>query len=289
VAYQTLYLKLYHPVALTCALLNHQPMGFYRPDVVIGDAQRHGVTVLRPDVNLSQDACTLEARDRTCDRMWSVRLGLRYVHGLGEAGRERIVARRGDRPFRDLRDFCRRTRLSKPVTENLIRAGAMESLGRTRRDLLWELGGLKHLGEGLDLAVPITPADLPDLGRLERLLWEYELLGLAPDDHVMGLYRDRLRAQGVSSSGELASKQPGERVWVAGQVIVRQRPPTAKGHVFFTLEDEEGLINLIVRPQVYERYREAMRNAPLLLVEGVWQREGQGSVLVYQAAKLSRF
>jgi error-prone DNA polymerase len=293
VAYQTLYLKAYYPAALFCALLNYQPMGFYRPDVLIGDARRHGVPVLRPDVNRSQEACTLEARDDACHRTRAVRLGLRYVHGLGEAWRERIVERRGDRPFRDLRDLCRRTHLPRPVVENLIRAGAMDGLveqntGEIRRGLLWELGGLRHLGEGLDLEVPVEPVDLPDLGRLGRLLWEYELLGLAPDDHVMCLYRERLRARGVSSSAELAAKRPGERVWVAGLVVVRQRPPTAKGHVFITLEDEEGLVNLIVRPGTYERYRDVLRNAPLLLVEGVLQQEGQGSVLVYQAATLFR-
>jgi error-prone DNA polymerase len=282
VAYQTLHLKVYHAAAFFCALLNHQPMGYYRPGVLIGDARRHGVPVLRPDVNASQEACTLEARDGTR----AVRLGLRYVHGLGEAWRERIVERRGGRPFRDLRDFCRRTHLPRPVVENLIRSGAMDGLRKARRDLLWELGGLRHLGEGLDLEVPVEPVGLPNLGRLERLLWEYELLGLAPDDHVMSLYRDKLRASGVSSSRDLTSKQPGEKVRVAGQVVVRQRPPTAKGHVFLTLEDEEGLVNLIVRPVVYERHRDALRNAPLLLVEGVLQPEVQGSVLVYQAAKL---
>jgi error-prone DNA polymerase len=282
VAYQTLYLKVYHPAALFCALLNHQPMGYYRPGVLIGDARRHGVPVLRPDVNYSQDACTLEPQDRTR----AVRLGLRYVHGLGEAWRERIVERRGDRRFRDLRGFCRRTSLPRPIVENLIRAGAMDGLGKARRDLLWELGALRHLGEGLDLEAPVEPVDLPDLGRLGRLLWEYELLGLAPGDHVMSLYREKLRARGVSSSSELASRQPGEKVWVAGQVVVRQRPPTAKGHVFLTLEDEEGLVNLIVRPAVYDRYRDVLRNAPLLLVEGMLQPEARGSVLVYRATRL---
>jgi error-prone DNA polymerase len=282
VAYQTLHLKVYHAAAFFCALLNHQPMGYYRPGVLIGDARRHGVPVLRPDVNASQVACTLEARGGTR----AVRLGLCYVHGLGEAWRERIVERRGDRPFRDLHDLCRRTHLPRPVVENLIRAGAMDGLGRARRDLLWELGGLRHLGEGLDLEVAVEPVDLPDLDRLGRLLWEYEILGLAPDEHVMSLYRDKLRAGGVSSSRDLVSKRPGEKVRVAGQVVVRQRPPTAKGHVFVTLEDEEGLVNLIVRPVVYERYRDVLRNAPLLLVEGVLQPEVQGSVLVYQAAKL---
>ncbi|MFN2129315.1 MAG: DNA polymerase III subunit alpha [Anaerolineae bacterium] len=283
VAYQTLYLKAHFAAAFYCALLNHQPMGFYSPDVLIGDARRHGVTILRPDVNRSREACTLEAAGAAP----AVRLGLRYVHGLGEAWQARLVERRGDRSFRDLRDLCMTTRLPRAVVENLIRCGAVDSLGRARRDLLWALGGMVYREEGLDLDVPVEPVELPELGRLGRLLWEYELLGLSPDDHVMGVYRERLRAQGVSSAGELASRQDGEVVRVAGLVVVRQRPPSAKGHVFLTLEDEEGLVNLIVRPRVYERYRDALRNAPLLLAEGRLQQvERTTSVLVSRAFPL---
>jgi error-prone DNA polymerase len=173
------------------------------------------------------------------------------------------------------------------VVENLIRAGAMDGFGR-RRDLLWELGGLEYYdGEGLDVEVPIESVALPVLSEAERLGWEYELLGLAPGDHVMRLYRERLRTQGVLSSKELAERRNGQTVRVAGLVVVRQRPPTAKGHLFITLEDEEGLVNLIVRPHVYERHRDTLRNAPLLWVEGRLQREGHAvSVLVCGAAPL---
>ena len=283
VAYQTLYLKAHFPAEFYCALLNHQPMGFYRPEVLIGDARRHGVPVLQPDVNRSQEACTLESRSSSL----AVRLGLRYVHGLGEAWPGRIVQRRGDEPFQDLRDFCRRTRLPRPVVENLIRAGAMEGFRRARRDLLWELGGLVYQEEGLDIEVPLEPVTLPALGQAERLGWEVELLGMTPGDHVMGLYREALRAQGVLSSRELEGQRDGQTVRVAGWVVVRQRPPTAKGHVFITLEDEEGLVDLIVRPDVYQHYREVLRGAPLLLVEGRLQQEGHAlSVLVIRAVAL---
>jgi error-prone DNA polymerase len=125
------------------------------------------------------------------------------------------------------------------------------------------------------------------VGRAERLGWEVELLGLTPGDHVGGLYREALRARGVLSSGELEGQRDGQTVRVAGLVVVRQRPPTAKGHVFITLEDEEGLVDLIVRPDVYQRYRGVLRGAPLLLVEGRLQREGHAlSVLVHRAAAL---
>jgi error-prone DNA polymerase len=158
---------------------------------------------------------------------------------------------------------------------------------RTRRDLLWELGGLVYHEEGLDIEVPVAPVVLPALGRAERLAWEYELMGMAPGEHLMVLYREALRAAGVLSSAQLAGRRNGERVRVAGWAVVRQRPPTAKGHLFITLEDEEGLANLIVRPSVYEQYRDVLRNAPLLWIEGRLQREGHAiSVLVYRAAAL---
>jgi error-prone DNA polymerase len=302
VAYQTLYLKAHFPAEFYCALLNHQPMGFYPPEVIASDARRHGVPILRPDVNHSQPTCCLEQAcsqapvhpQRHADSSLAVRLGLCYVHGLGETWQERIVGRRGVQPYRDLADFCRRARLPRPVVENLIRAGAMDSLssghggqGGARRDLLWKLGSLVYQEEGLDIEVPVEPVALPRLGQAERLAWEYELMGLAPGEHVMDLYRESLQTGHVLSSGELAAQQDGQRVRVAGWAVVRQRPPTAKGHVFITLEDEEGLVNLIVRPDVYERYRDALRNAPLLWVEGRLQREGHAlSVLVYRAAAL---
>jgi len=306
VAYQTLYLKAHYPAEFYCALLNHQPMGFYPPEVIAGDAQRHGVPILRPDANRSQAACSLE---QSCPLGQvgprgevAIRLGLRYIRGLGEAWQERIVERRGDEPYRDLSGFCRRTRLPRAVVENLIRAGTLDGLGsrrtqgsrrtegdsdRTRRDLLWALGGLVYHEEGLDIEVPVAPVALPALGRAERLAWEYELMGMAPGEHLMVLYREALRAAGVLTSAQLAGRGDGERVRVAGWAVVRQRPPTAKGHLFITLEDEEGLANLIVRPGVYEQYRDVLRNAPLLWIEGRLQREGQAtSVLVYRAAAL---
>lgn len=243
-----------------------------------------------------------------CDAPSAIRLGLRYVHGLGEVWQARIVERRENPPqasqdakrFSSLIDFCRRTHLPRSLVENLIRAGAMDSLGCSRRDLLWELGGLVYQEENaiaygtgevrnihVDLDVPVEPAVLPTLSQAERLAWEHELLGLAPGDHVMDLYRESLQAQGVLSSGDLDACQDGDVVRLAGYAVVRQRPPTAKGYLFITLEDEAGLMNLIVRPRIYERYRDALRNAALLWVEGQLQREGRAlSVLVHSAAAL---
>jgi error-prone DNA polymerase len=292
VAYQTLYLKAHFAPEFYCALLNHQPMGFYTPEVLLGDAQRHGVSILRPDINCSQDECLLEGTGYSLAEgdgpRAGLRLGLRYVYSLGEAWRGRLLERRAGRPFANLQDFCQRTRLPRPVVENLIRCGAMDCWGQERRTLLWQLGGLDYREEEMDIEIPIAEAALPTLSAGEKMGWEYELLGLAPGDHVMRLYRSRMRERDVLSSAELAQRQDGETVRVAGMVVVRQRPPTAKGHVFITLEDEEGLINLIIRPTVYERYKSAMRNALLLWAEGRLQREGHAiSVLVYRAGTLA--
>jgi error-prone DNA polymerase len=288
VAYQTLYLKAHFPAAFYCAILNHQPMGFYAPDVLVGDARRHGTQVLQPDANRSLETCTLEvAGEPPKGSGPAVRLGLQYVHGLGEAWRSRIVQRRGDRPFRDLRDFCQRTRLPKTLVENLTRSGGLDCLGQNRRQLLWALGGLIYAEESLDIDVPVEAADLPVLGRAERLAWEYELLGLASDSHVMALHRPALVTRDVTPCEALAQQKAGTQVRVAGKVVVRQRPPAAKGFVFITIEDETGLANLVVRPDVYERYRDPLRNAGLLLVEGELQREGLAfSVLVRHAGAL---
>jgi error-prone DNA polymerase len=149
------------------------------------------------------------------------------------------------------------------------------------------LGSLDYREEEMDIDIPVIEAELPRLTEREGMGWDYELLGLAPGDHIMRLYRARLVEQGVSSSVGLEQKKDGDMVRVAGMVVVRQRPPTAKGHVFITLEDEGGLVNLIVRPNVYERHRNAVRNSLMLWAEGRLQRRGAAaSVLVTRAADL---
>ena len=278
IAYDTSYLKIHYPEEFYCAILNNQPMGFYRPSVIVSDAKRHGVEILPVHINRSRDECTLE--------QGRVRIGLRYVHGLGERGRVRIETERAHGPFSGLRDFCRRTLLARKVVEHLIMVGAMECWEVPRRELLWELGQLRYREE-MDLAPPAENVDLPPLSHAERVGLEYGLLGLAIGDHIMSLYRYRLNALGVRSSGELAACSDGDKVRVAGWVIVCQDPATAKGFVFITLEDEDGLINLVVRPGVYERYHRTLRSALLLLVEGKVQRaDGVLNVIVERASDL---
>ena len=202
------------------------------------------------------------------------------------------MAARGDRPFagpamdsgQALADFCRRTRLPRPLVGDLIRAGALDGCGAPRRQLLWTLGGLHYTEEAL-IEAPDTPADLPDLTEREAMAWDTELLGLSPDDHPLRLWRARLQSQGVLSAAELAAQPAGKLVKVAGMVVVRQAPPTAKGHLFITLEDETGLVNLIFRPDLYERERAALHRATLLMAEGRLQREGAALSVLVQAIR----
>ena len=171
--------------------------------------------------------------------------------------------------------------------EDLIRVGAMDAWKPPRRRLLWELGRLRYHEEELDLVFPDDGIELPPLSRAEEMGAEYEVLGLSTGDHLMALYRPWLAEQGILSSRELAACPAGRRVRVAGLVVVHQAPPTAKGHHFITLEDEEGLINVIVRPDVYACYRRILHAAPLLIVEGVVQRrDGVVNLLALRAAAL---
>jgi len=280
IVYQSAWLKRYHPAAFLAALLNHQPMGFWSPAVLVGDAQRHGLTVLPVDIRCSQARCGLEGRD--------VRLGFNRVTGLGEAGISRLVAARQRSPFRTLADFCRRTHLPRRLVEHLILAGAMDEWGLPRRQLLWELGTLSYREEELDLDVPANDVTLPDLSRAEASALEHSVLGLSTGEHIMTFYRDWLTGQGILGSVSLKQQLDGAQVKVAGLVVVHQAPPTAKGFHFFTLEDEDGLLDIVVRPQVYTRYRQIWRTASLLIVTGTVQwGEGVVNLLAQRVAAWS--
>jgi error-prone DNA polymerase len=263
--YQSAWLKVCHPTAFFCALLNHQPMGFWSPAVLTGDARRHGVRTLPVDVNRSHARCAVESEH--------IRLGFEYVDKVGEVSAAHIEATRGAKPYVDLADFCCRTRLPRRLVENLVMVGAMDVWGSPRRKLLWELGKISYHEEELDLVFPADDVALPPLTDVEKVRLEYSLLGLSTSDHVMALYRPWLEERGVLSSGELKASKTGEKVKVAGMVMVHQAPPTAKGVHFITLEDEEGLIDVVVRPDVHARYRQVFRGTRLLVAEGIVQRK----------------
>jgi error-prone DNA polymerase len=273
-AYDTLWLRAHYAAAYYCGVLNNEPMGFYAPRVIVSDARRHGVAVRPVHANRSEATCTLEAEN--ADGM-AIRLGFQYVDGLGETGAERLVAARPTTGYVGLDDLCWRTRLPRRLVEQLILAGGLDdlpaaSLRRDRRGLIWELGRLRYREEALPLPLAPDGVELEPMTYAEELLAEYGSTGVAAEGHLMELYRERLTQARIGTSQTLARAQHGERVRVAGFVAVRQQPPTAKGFAFFTLEDEWGLMNIIVRPQVFAAQRAEWVGAVVLAVEGVVQR-----------------
>ena len=264
-AYDTLYLRAHYPAEFYCAILNNEPMGFYAPRVVIGDARRHGVRVLPVDANRSRERCTIEEG--------GIRLGFLYVDGLGQAGAERVMAARPAQGYSGLPDFCRRTRLPRRLVENLILAGAMPGWGRDPRALLWELGRLHYQEEELPLPLPPDEVALEPMTHAEELLSEYSITGVSAQGHLMEIFREQLDGMGVYTSRQLQQARQGQSVRVAGLVAVRQAPPTAKGFAFITLEDETGLTNLVLTPDKVEEYRPVL-DRPVLLAQGTVEREG---------------
>lgn len=286
-AYQSAWLKRYYPLEFYVGMFNQQPMGFYNLETLKEDAGRHGIKILNPHINLSREKCTIH---QEC-----LLLGFLQVAGVGETAARRLVEER-DRggPYASLADLMERTGLWMEVYDNLADAGAFDALGPDRRILRWE-AGLRYrparVGKGLDgdeekehqmaLTLPVEQdmAPLPLQSLQERMEGEYRTLNLYPDGHLMARLRPRLPL-GVLSSKEIAQREDGQRVRVAGLIIRRQRPHPHSGVVFLTLEDEFGHIPLIIWPQMYERYRAQFR-FPVVLVTGiVSRRDGTMNVVV---------
>src|SRR5437867_4312038 len=267
-AYASAYLKVHHPAAFYAALLNNQPMGFYHPATIVKDAQRHGLRIVPVDVTRSQWLCAIEPDGRGGH---AVRLGLRYVRGLRESAARAIVAAREERSFAAIHDLARRAGLARDELTTLAAIGALAPLGRTRRASLWE-AALQDPGE---LFAPPRGSGNPlaEMTEGERLVADYAGTGVTLGRHPMAMRRAELRRRGVLSARELASAENETRVRVAGSVIVRQRPGTAKGFVFLSLEDETGIANVIVTPQRFARHRLTLVTAPFLLVEGIVQQQ----------------
>ena len=333
-AYESAFLKLFYPAQFLVGLINAQPMGFYPVEVLVNDAKRHGVAVLPVDVNASAYKTTTEWAGRPGEPLpegsgidarpepvessacfvpspevqarwaaesatgWGVRLGLHLVKGIGEQHEELLDSERERGPYTSLADVVGRTGLPEEVIERLIRTGALDSLGRPRRELLWQLrevagssrgrvdgkalralgraGGKKSAAAGrpLDLRLPPTEAPkLPAISEVERVGDAYAVVGLDARYQVIGLFREALVNLGAVTNGELADRRPG-RVRVGGLVVTRQHPMTAKGTVFLALEDETGMVNVTLWPDTWARLRGVVRRHALLLVDGELQREG---------------
>ncbi len=292
-AYQSTWLRVhYHPEFL-CALLNEQPMGFYPPDSLVHEAQRVGVEVRAPCVVASKAHCVVEGD--------AVRLGLGYVNGVREQEIRALAAERDEGgPWRSLGDLAGRSGASAETLGKLAWAGACDELAEgppagRRRQALWMLGvavpGVPVGAHGTQLALPLEPHAGPELRALsawERMLADYGSTGVTLREHPLELMRPGLPSD-LRTSAELEIGQHGRRVRVAGLVIARQRPATAKGVTFMLLEDELGTLNLIVPPPIHERFRLAVRSEPLVLATGrLEQREGTTNVLVDHIERLER-
>ena len=281
-AYHMAWLKYYYPLEFFVAIFNQQPMGFYNLETLKEDARRHGIRVLNPDINASVEKCTIKDE--------ALLLGLLQVRGVGQAAGAALVQVRNEGgPYTSLADAMQRAGPPREAVEHLVRAGAFDSLaesspGRTgdRRDARWEVG-LRYRPGGRQQALPLPVEQdmvpLPGQSAWETLGEEYRALGLYPQGHLMAMLRPHLKA-GVLTSQQILELADGVQVIVAGLVIRRQRPH-AKA-VFLTLEDEFGHIPLVVWPQVYDRYRQVLRE-PLLLVQGVVsRREGTMNIVAKQ-------
>jgi error-prone DNA polymerase len=270
IAYASAYLKAHHATSFYTALLNAWPMGFYHPATLIKDAQRHGVPVLPVDVNLSGWGCRWENG--------AVRLGLRFVKGLRADSGLRVEAAQ---PFASTDDLARRAHLRDDQLTKLAYAGALSSFGMTRRAALWQAAeAARDAGELFEKAAPRKKKNpLPEMSLLEETMADYNAMELTTGRHLMEHYRPMLERDGILSAEQLKHVPNGSHVATAGAVIVRQRPGTAKGFVFLTLEDETGLSQAIVNPQLFADQRSTILTNSGLIVEGIVQnQEGQASV-----------
>jgi error-prone DNA polymerase len=275
--YVSCWLKCHEPAAFLCALLNSQPLGFYTPSQLVQDARRHDVEVRPIDVNHSRHDSTLELREG--QHQPAVRLGLRLVSGLGDEASCRIEhTRLRDGPFANPQDLAHRARLTQADMQHLAAADALTSLAGHRRQQVWQASAL-HAMPAL-LQGSLLPEDdlaLPQAPEGEEVVWDYAATGLTLRRHPLALLRPRLAKLGLLTARQLDAVKAGCFAKACGIVTGRQKPQTAKGTLFVTLEDETGNVQVIVWPQVYEEHRSTLLGARLLAVEGIWQR-GDGDV-----------
>jgi len=322
IAYASAWLKAHHPAAFTACLLNAWPMGFYHPATIVKDIQRHGTPVLPIDVNRSGWECGLEREERkislkvnmpeardggvprdaracclseassrakergtpaaTRPRL-AVRLGMRFIKGLKQTTGETIERERARGLFEDVADLQRRCALRTDEITRLAYAGALTSLGISRRTALWQVAEVSRpmgtLYETLPLSSSSQNSPLPEMSAVQETTADYQATDLTAGPHLLEHLRPALAARSILSAAELRNVPEGARVKAAGAVIVRQRPGTAKGFVFLSLEDESGIVQAIVRPDLFKEHRAVIVGSGGLVVEGKLQKEG-GNVSV---------
>jgi error-prone DNA polymerase len=269
-AYASAYVKCHYPAIFAAAILNVQPMGFYSTEVLVNDARRHGVDVRPVEINASEYWSFVDERG-------GLRLGFHLVRGLGEVQRKRLEAALATGPFRDLLDFAQRTQLEKEAIENLAVAGAFAPWFSSRREAMWALRGLDErqargeLGRLMEVDEPAV--SLRAITPKQETAFDLWSTGVTPRVQAVEHFRAALAAARVIPAAHLVGQAANSVCRVGGLVITRQKPGTAKGFVFLTLEDETGLVNVIVRPDVYERYRRVIRTSAVVIVEGKLQKE----------------
>jgi error-prone DNA polymerase len=313
IAYASAYLKCHYLAAFTAALLNNQPMGFYSPATITKDAQRHGLKMLPVDVTCSEWMCTLETlssgqwsvASKTTGGTPALRLGLRYVRGLREEAGQALVRERARAPFTSIQDLARRVpELRKDELTTLAEIGALnavasfqfpvsrksnavhvgshwkpetgnQKLQLHRRDALWQVErAVRGSGPLLEnLSEPEAPSPLQPMNHEERLVADFRGTGLTVGKHPMAYRREWLNAMGIRRASELRDIPNGKRLRIGGCVIVRQRPGTAKGFVFLSLEDETGVANAIIAPDLFHRNRLMLASEKFLAIEGILQNQ----------------
>ncbi|MBA4170143.1 MAG: hypothetical protein H0X68_07030 [Chloroflexi bacterium] len=278
ISYDTAWLKRYYPAHYTVGVLNNQPMGFYSPAVVINDAKRHGIAVLPIDVN--ESAWEHDTRPGP-DDAYAIRLGLRQVKGIDERAREVLDAERQRGSYASVRDFVARTGLGEQVVERLISIGAFDWTDAPRRELLWQLRTTMADADPERPALGLTDdaqralgASLPPMTDAEKVAADYRDTSVSPNLHAVELFRERLTSRGVITVSQAAALRDRSQIRLAGLAVSVQHPMTAKNFVFIALEDETGMINVTLRPQVYQAHRALLHRHPLLVIDGRLQVEG---------------
>jgi error-prone DNA polymerase len=283
-------MKCHHPDVFCCAILNSLPMGFYAPAQLVRDARNHGVDMRWVDVNRSEWDCTLEKRD---DGRCAVRLGFRMVRGVKEEDVKRLVATRAHRPFGSIDELWNRVGIGAGGLRRLAAADAFRSLGLSRRQAIWEIGRLRESQLALfaaadmrtgaplpEISEPPVPLDLMTLG--SEVVEDYRSIGLSLRPHPLAFLRRDLDRLGSLRCADLYTGRNGRTVTVSGLVLVRQKPGSAKGVMFITLEDETDVANLVVWPAVFERQRRLILTAGMIAARGRVQRQGDVVHLVVE-------
>jgi error-prone DNA polymerase len=276
IAYASAYVKAYHPTVFYMSLLNAWPMGFYHPATLIKDAQRHGVEVRPIDVNLSDWRCTWEEGEANGGGRprGALRLGLRFVGGIRRQAGMGIVEERRRRPFASVEDLAARCPLRAEELNQIAYSGALQSFGLERRAALWQVARLaRPAGPLFEHEAETAPSPLAAMSPLEETIADYVTSGVTVGAHPMAYAREHLESRGVVTAAQLLAMPANATVRFAGAVIVRQRPGTAKGILFVTLEDETGMAQAIFMPDVFAEHRRIVAGAPGLVIEGVLQRK----------------